>query len=79
MTVKLLVEFRCGTLPSYFSSLGTLFLISIVLKPSFLGSLRPRSAFSPSCRARMCFVLFLVNTGLSCSGKRKAPSVSGNP
>lgn len=78
MTVKLPVEFRCGTLPACFSSRGTLFLIGIVLKPSILGSLGPRSALSPNCRARMCFVLFLLNAGLSCSGKRKALSVSGN-
>lgn len=79
MTVKLLTEFRCGTLPWHFSSLGTLLLISIVLKPSFFGNSRLRSAFSLDCRARMCFVVFLVNTGLFCSGKRKALSVSRYP
>ena len=79
MAVKLLFEFRCGTLPQYFSSLGTLFLISIVLKPFFFGSLRLRSAFSLNCRARMYFVLFLENSRLSCSGKRKALNVSDTP
>lgn len=77
--MKLPFEFRCGTLPWYFLSLGTLLLISIVFKSSFFGSLRQRFSFSPNCRARMCFVLFLVNTGLSCNGKRKALNVSGYP
>lgn len=30
MTVKLLVEFGCGTIPLHLSSLGTLFLIDTV-------------------------------------------------